>query len=105
MTMNPNDIQQAIRSALKLEEYPENVQNQIIEELATIIMKRALVELTASVPEEKRETFLTLVESGETKELGAFVEEYIPQFETIVRESVNTEVQAFLDAQEKSFQE
>ena len=103
--MNPDDIQKAISSALTLEEYPENIQDQIVEELATIIMKRALVELTASLPEEKRDEFLTLVEAGNTKDLGPFVEANIPAFETIVRESVDTEVKDFLKAQEKNFAE
>jgi len=103
--MNPDDIQKAISSALTLEEYPENIQDQIVEELATIIMKRALVELTASLPEEKRDEFLTLVEAGNTKDLGPFVETHISEFETIVRESVDTEVKDFLKAQEKNFAE
>lgn len=103
--MNIPDIQETLAKELHLDEYTKEEQDTIVNALAGVIMKRALIDLTATLPEDKRDEFLSLVEGGDSKALGTFVEEYIPSFEKIVRTAVDDEVRLFLEAQAKGFDE
>lgn len=103
--MDIPDIQEILTKELNLDSYTKEEQESILSALGGVIMKRALIDLTVALPEEKRDEFLSIVEGKDPKTLGAFVEKNLPSFETIVQKAVHEEVRLFLDAQAKGFDE
>lgn len=101
----PDTIKQRLISELKLEEYSQDTQQQVIDGMTTVIMQRALVEFTAVLPEEKHEELVTLSTAEETEALRTFLTQNIPNFEDIVRDAAADEIRIFLKAKENDFKE
>jgi hypothetical protein len=93
------DMQKQIAEALGISGLSDAEQQKIIEDFGAVALQASTAAIIEALPEEKREEFVRLVESGDEDAAQAFLASALPNFEEISGKAVQEELAHFKDFQ------
>jgi hypothetical protein len=86
--MNQDLSQQNLIKILGIEALPDAQKTKIADQTSELVQKRLLVRVIDSLPEEKREGFMSILDSGDEVGLGNFLHHHAPKFNEWLAEEV-----------------
>jgi len=90
-----DDIRAEAVKKLDLESLPEDVQNDVLSKIGSLIAKRIALDFLSVIPEEEKSEFKSLYEKGDVKKLDAFVRKHVPSPEYVVMNAIERVVADF----------
>ncbi|MFZ2167937.1 MAG: DUF5663 domain-containing protein [Minisyncoccia bacterium] len=94
-----DELTAAIAADLGISTLPIEEQKTIISQFGEVALKAATMSVIGQLAPDKREEFAKLAETGDAGALKAFLDEAVPEHETIVKAAVAEEVKRFRDFQ------
>lgn len=77
-------ITASIIEKLRIADLPPEAQDEMLASLGTLLFKSVTLRLFETLPEEKKETLMSLIHEENGEELKAFFNESVPNFDEIV---------------------
>ncbi len=81
-------LKKEILKELKIDHLPENDQKKIVEKLGEVILQRLSLELLKSLPEDKKEEFKKLSDTGDLPVLYDLVRAELPNSDEIIANAI-----------------
>ena len=100
--MDPQELKQQLIKDLDIESLSEELQDEIIDGLGQIGMKRVTLEILKKIPEDKRDEFESISESGDQTKAKAFIEQYIPNLDEFTTQVTTKEVNEYKELVNKT---
>ena len=94
----PEDVRTTLMGALGIEGLPVEEQERLMADFAEVALKAATVAILEKLPEDKREEFARLAETGDAAALGAFLDREVPGHETLAGQAVAREAKQFKES-------
>jgi len=90
-----DELQQAIATDLGIADLASDQQQEIISQFGLVALKAASVSVLEKMPEDKREEFGKLSETGDPSAIKNFLDTVVPNHEEVAKAAVAEEVNKF----------
>jgi hypothetical protein len=96
--MDQVNINTSVAKALNIQDLPKESQEEIVQKMSEIVLERIMIEILEILEGEQKESFKSLVETGDHKKIGDFIKANVPDINSLVETVVNDEVRRFKEA-------
>lgn len=93
--MNDQELRTTLIAELGIEELPEEAQDEIVSKLGEIILKSVTVTIFEKLSDDARKEFEVLTTTGDPERIRAFLEQSVPDMETLMADELQRTLVAF----------
>ncbi len=93
--MNDQELRTNLIAELGIGDLPEEAQDEIVSKLGEIILKSVTVTIFEKLSPEARQEFEVLTTTGDADKIRAFLEQAVPDMETLMADELQRTLVAF----------
>jgi hypothetical protein len=93
--MNDQELRTTLITELGIGDLPEEAQDEIVSKLGEIILKSVTITIFEKLSEDARKEFEVLTTTGDPARIRAFLEQAVPDMETLMADELQRTLVAF----------